>query len=126
MSPTSVRHPAKIAARAVEHREAGWPVSQIRVLLNQEFGVKPSADSIKRWTGVTYAAKSRERMAKRHLSDWQGRWQFRLAGPQHTPEYAGAFVRRLRAEGVPVATIARVCRVVLGGQWNERKVRQCL
>jgi hypothetical protein len=83
---TSVRHTTLVVARAVELADVGWTAGQIPGVLDRELGVRPTRETVLRWTNARYAERARVR----------------------------AFIRRLRSEGVPKSSIAKVCTVLFG------------
>lgn len=118
MSATSIRHSTRMVVRARELRAAGWTVTQTRRLLDSEFGVMPSADSVSRWTDQAYAARRNARIRDLNHRRLAPTWNFRLGGTV-SREYQAAFARRLIGEHVPIASVAKVMTLVFGACWTR-------
>lgn len=121
------RYPVAAAVRARELRATGWSVDRIRGLIASEFGCRPSIQTVLRWTDPAGQARrdaaTRRALRARRLA--QGDYSFRPAGAD-SPERRAAFMRALRAEGVPAPSIAKACRVVFEDDVSERDVRRGL
>jgi hypothetical protein len=117
------RYPVKVAARARELRTLGWSSGRIQRILEQEFGVRPSRQSVLRWADDEYADRVRQQVRAGNLQRWSTMWTFELGGSRPSDEYQEAFIRRLRDQGVPYSSIAKVCNVVFAGRWTEDRVR---
>lgn len=114
------RYPAHIALEARRLREEGWPYRTIRKLLAERHGVQPSHSTLAWWCDDEIRTR---KLAREYAIRDQQRAAaavFRLPGK--TPEYRRQFARALRAEGVPVPSIAKVFRVVYGPDWTRDRV----
>jgi hypothetical protein len=112
----------RMVARAREHREAGWTYDAICNLIAEEHGHRPSRETVIYWTNDAY----RQRKIARQSSRERATKGASARVWTRSPEAQAAFVRRLRAEGEPVAGIVRVCRVVFGGRWTRGRVLRLL
>lgn len=107
--------------RARELRTDGWSHADIARLIEQETGRRPSRDSVRRWTDEKYRERKNAQVAESQRVAAARAAGYRL--PSDAPEYRAAFILRLRAEGVPWSSIARVCCVVFGGRWSRERVQ---
>jgi hypothetical protein len=123
---TGTRYQAATLIRAQELHAAGWPIVKIADLLERELGARPCRDTILGWVDPAYAQRRDMRQQRYNTRRWAARWTFQLGGERMSTEYRAAFARRLRDEGVPVESIARVCGVVFGGDWTGDHVRKLI
>ena len=116
--PRGKRYTMPVIARARQLGKAGWSYSKVRDLLGQEFGVRPSLDTIGCWLSEDYATTRRrvQAAARRRYREKLG-WSFRLPGSG--PEYRSAFVRLLDEKGLAVRDIGSVCDVVFGDDFSD-------
>lgn len=122
---TAIRHSTTAMSRAVELKQAGWPSGQIPNILYRELGVRPSRNTILRWTSAQYAEKERRRMNGVNARRWVARWQFNYL-ERATRPCREEFIRRLDAEGVPKQSIAKVCTVLFAEPISRDKVRRII
>ncbi len=121
---TTLRHSGKVVAEARRlHAESdgAWRGAEIARQLERSHGVKPTRETIMRWIDPEYDERVRERTTQKNRERWAKRWTFALAATA-TDDYRVAFVKRLRAEGVPKASIAKVCTVVFAERWTRDRV----
>jgi hypothetical protein len=126
VSPKSP-YPVPLMAEAQRLHESGWTVREIQRLLARRGEQRvPSHTTIRMWTDPRYRDRQLALHREAHVrrASAQGMRSFKLAAS--SPEYQAACVRRLRAEGEPVAGIVRVCRVVFGGRWTRGRVLRLL
>lgn len=125
MSATGTRHSTDVMVRAIELRNAGWRPGEIPRILNREFGVCPSRNTIQRWLNPAYAERERLRMKQVNADRWASKWSFNLLA-RATPDYKVAFIRRLDEEHLAATSIAKVCRVVFDEPWSNYQVLKTL
>lgn len=114
------QYPVTTMLRAREHHAAGWKVAQIPGLLEREGLGKPSVNTIYLWTNPAYRESRIASMRLRNARVVAQGASFQLHG--RSPEYQLAFMTRLRQEGIPCSSIAKVCRVVLGVNISREQV----
>lgn len=110
---SAVRYPAKVMARAVEHREAGWPCPKVCELLEREFGVRPSDAQVWRWTNSRRVEALRQREYSRRS---------RTTRPA-SEGYRLARMRELRDAGLSFRSGGVVAGVWWGEALGEDQVR---
>lgn len=119
-----LQYPVASMHRAIEHYEAGWKPTRIREMLRQEGLGYPSLSTIYVWVNPDYRQRclraARDRQAKASAETAR----FRLSSLAE--EYQQAFMVRLRREGIPCASIAKVCGVVFGVRLSVAEVRERL
>lgn len=115
----AIRYPAKIAARAREHHEAGWSQKQIVGFIEEEFGVRPADKTI--WTWVHPERAARFAAAKRAENFRRGERHRRF--PRLTEEYRQARMIALHEAGMSYIAIAIASRVLWGVPLTEDQVR---
>lgn len=122
--PTREPYPIATMQRVRELHEGGWPPSRIRRFLADEGHDVPSRTTIYEWVNAEYKARQMRAKRDQKAARLATRTEFRL---RHTrPESQHAFMVRLRREGVPCATIAKVCGVVFGVRLSAGEVRERL
>lgn len=122
---TAVRHSTSIMRRANELAEVGWAINDVRRLLHDEFGIRPSRQTIYRWIDPDYAERVRERMREHNARRWAPRWRFNLL-ERATPECRAAFIRRLHDAHVPAPSIAKVCTILFSEPTTRHQVSYLL
>lgn len=122
---TAVRHKTDVMARAIELHAAEWKPGQIPRILDHEFGVRPSRDTILRWVDPSYAEKVRTRMRGINTKRWAALWRFNLL-ERATPECQAAFMRRLDEQDLAATSIAKVCTIVFGEPVSRHRVAKTL
>lgn len=116
------RYSTALMAYVRELRRAGWEIRAIqRVIRDEGHPNVPGRETILRWTNEHYANSKRRKQRRHYASVNAANATFRLSSEQ--PEYKDAFARRLREEGVPVSSIAKVMRVVFRSPPCEETLR---
>lgn len=118
---TGVRWPGSVVAEARRLAEGGWTTGQIARLIGNRHGKQPSRNTVLRWVDPAHTAKENQRRCESNRIEWAERWTFTL-GSAKSPEYRQAFIRRLRTEGVPASSIAKVCTVVFATPVKQSEV----
>lgn len=118
------QYPVGTMLRAREHHDAGWKTSQIPALLEREGLGRPSVNTIYLWVHPTQHERNVNAMRLRKARMAAQSASFRLSG--QSAEYHLAFMARLRQEGIPCSSIAKVCRVVLGLDMSREQCRDLL
>lgn len=119
------RYPASLMVEVCELHGAGWTAYQIhRILRERGQDPLPTMTTVYLWTNPDYRA-SHQRSHRRAASQ-RGAAAAKFRLPSRSEAYQAAFVRRLRDEGVTWVNVARVCRVVFGGRWDERRVQRLI
>lgn len=118
------QYPASTLTRAREHFAAGWKTTQIPGLLEGEGLGHPSVNTIYQWCYPVQRDRAVDAMRARKARDAATSATFRLSG--QSAAYHLAFMQRLRREGIPCSSIAKVCRVVLGLDVSREYVRDRL
>lgn len=108
---SGVRHKASAKARAIELRQAGWSLSEIRALLTRE-GVRPVPSPNTIWCWVNEKANARQNAHKRRADRARrlARSEFRWPGVRST-DWKLARMRRLKEAGMSCAAIAIVMSI---------------
>jgi hypothetical protein len=117
-------YPVATMRRARDLREAGWFPTDIRRILGEEGHRQPSVMTIKLWTNDGYQQDHAQRTRRRALERSAQAARFRL--PSGSEPYRLAFMRELRAAGVPCPSIGKVCGVVFGDRLSGARVRRLL
>lgn len=113
---------APLVQQARRYADAGFNASEIQRMLRDEHGQAPSHHTIRTWIDADCLARKRDRIRRWQEKNRTTASKFRL--PSQTLAYQEAFIRRLRTEGVPCASIAKVCNVLFDSRWSEFQVRQ--
>lgn len=118
---STVRYTGQIVARAREHRQAEWSLREIKRLLQQEFGVDPSVNTVHGWVVPLMAERARSRHRnterRRHVRD-EPHTPRRV-----TPERALERMSLLRGHGMPFKWIAVAALVWWGEDTTGDSVR---
>lgn len=115
---------APVVAQARQYAAAGFGVREIQRLLEREIGRRPTDYTIRRWLNDGQRQHENARVQAEKTRRRANGATFRLSS--NAPAYQHAFIRRLRAQGVPCASIAKVCTVVFDRSWSEYQVRRFL
>jgi hypothetical protein len=110
--------------RARELHEAGWKSGQIPAMLEREGLGRPAPNTVLRWVNPGYRMRQAQGAQQWNRQAGVSAATFLLSS--RTPEYQLAFMQRLRREGIPCSSIAKVCRVVLGLNVSREYVRDQL
>ena len=106
---SGVRYPARVMARAIEHREAGWTLREIQRMLADEFGCDPpSPATIATWTNPKLADRLRAAGRERQRRLRRDGMQYRMPTTRHADWRFGRMLALAEVEGLSCAAIARV------------------
>ena len=123
-TPTRTRYTGEHVERAKEHSEAGWPLSKIVELLEDEFGVSPCHATVLLWVNPDYAKKFAERNRERMRKRWQ---REHPPKPQKiSAELALKRMQELHARGVSPRAIGQVAALWWGEEMTDDQVRSRL
>lgn len=114
-------YPVAMMTRAQAFAEAGWPLSQIPGLLEQENFTRPAVTTVYRWTRPGYADRQREWVRANNEKRYTAAATFRMMGSSVT--YQTAFAQLLLDEGILVSSIAKVMRVVFDSSPSQDTLR---
>lgn len=118
------QYPVTTMLRARELHAGGWKSGQIPDLLEREGLGRPAPNTVLRWINPGYRMRQALGMQQWNRQMSASTASFLLSS--RTPEYQLAFMQRLRREGIPCSSIAKVCRVVLGLDVSREYVRDRL
>lgn len=117
-------YPMPLVSEARRLGRAGWTGVDIQGIMRSEHGVEIPHRTVSRWLNDESAEADRVRNKERKRVQNAAAASFQLKGS--SPAYQQAFVKRLRGEGVPSTSIAKVCSVVFGEPWSRDRVRAVL
>lgn len=108
---TAIRHKVQTKLRAIELREAGWSINEVRTQLARE-GVDPppSANTIWCWTNVEMDARQRAHKRRSGRLTRLRSANFRWPGVRG-PEWKVGRMQALRDGGLSCAAIASVMTI---------------
>jgi hypothetical protein len=109
-------------ARAREHHRAGWTIEEIRDLVAEELGRRPTWHTVRCWIDPGYAHRLRGRIRRAQRASRErklGRKPIRNV----TPEWEAGRVKELHDGGLAYDAIVVVARLWWGAKLTEHQVR---
>lgn len=124
MSYRQTGYPIATVKLSQELSDAGWKPAAIRRILEREGHPVPTRTTIYEWINPDYRDRQRDLERQRRAEKSAQTARFRLHSD--SAAYREAFMRRLRAEGLSCAAIAKVHGVVFGQRISDVKVWRML
>jgi hypothetical protein len=125
---STVRYDSRIVARAREHAEAEWGVTEIQRLIEREFGRKPTWPTVAGWIDEEFAARRRRTIRRTNRA-----YVARKHGPRpHVRKVSAEWkldrMRELHEHGLSFEAIGKVAAVwwgeSLSGEQVARRLRR--
>jgi hypothetical protein len=128
MSATTIpargrRYSTRAMLRARQLKAAGWTISQITRLIEQEFGTLPSRSTLDRWLYPARAEQHTTRMVRRRAEARAADSQIRWPGKQPSTARKIARIRMLLELGLSDAQVAKLMNQDFGDDWTRATIR---